>query len=383
MGVRAEESTSIVVTSPTDFFVEFSSDTDFLAETFMSPEFPSDPHLWLYDATTGELLAANDDWNGLQSHISLRLPAGLYRLRAAVCCGNPDGWYVGGGWNQQYELRFTGQPVLPDATTTTTVEPSTSTTLTTTLPEETTTTVAEVTTTTENVPSTSVFVETTTTTVVEPSTSVDLPTTTTTEVSWTTTTINATTTTVPAVAPPPRTTVVPSSSLPVTSTSTIAPGSSTSIDSTESLVPDATDVPTTDPVDAGDDPAGEDDVPLEQVNFAEQSAADIAEELAPESLELLSDDAVEQLVESIADADLTEEQADAIAVALSDAPDNVKEEFEDQVNVFGGQFDLYVPLGSVINVGQRRVVVAATATVLVMPVPTSTGSGSPSKKGKK
>lgn len=123
--------------------------------------------------------------------------------------------------------------------------------------------------------------------------------------------------------------------------------------------------------------------PADQVNFGEVTGAEIVEVLAPENLELLSDDAVKQLVENIAESDLTDEQADAIAVALSSAPDNVKEEFEDQVDIFGGQFDLYVPLGSLVNVGQRRVVVAATATVLVMPVPSSARGGDPSKKGKK
>lgn len=373
--VRADETSSVTVTAPTDFFVEFADETEFVAETFMSPGINSDPQLWLYDVLTGALVTTNDDFDGLQSRIFVVIPAGSYRLRAATCCNNPDGWWSSGGWNQSFGLSFTGQPVAPDATTTTVETTTTST--------------------TENVPSTSVFVppttlvETTTTvvettTTLEPTTTAVItttttfePTTTTTEFLWTPTTTDATTTIAPAPIPPSQTTAAPSSSLPATSTSTIAVGSTTSSSPTETSVPDATTVAPEETVPDGDE------IPVQEVNFEEQTAADIAAELAPEELELLSDDAVEQLVEGIAEADLTDEQADAIAVALSDAPDNVKEEFEDQVNVFGGQFDLYVPLGSVINVGQRRVVVAATATVLVMPVPTSTGSGNSSRKGRK
>ena len=57
--------------------------------------------------------------------------------------------------------------------------------------------------------------------------------------------------------------------------------------------------------------------------------------------------------------------------ALTNAPDAVKEEFEEQINVFGGQFDTYVPTGSAISVEARRVVVAAAAASFAMPTPTS------------
>ncbi len=50
---------------------------------------------------------------------------------------------------------------------------------------------------------------------------------------------------------------------------------------------------------------------------------------------------------------------------MSDAPDEVKEQFEEQINIYGGQFDSYVPIGSVIPVGQRRTVVAVSMGVVV------------------
>jgi hypothetical protein len=94
----------------------------------------------------------------------------------------------------------------------------------------------------------------------------------------------------------------------------------------------------------------------------------------------LTNEEVSALIDSIDDTELTDEQAEAIAVALSDAPDDVKEEFEAQVDVFSGQFDSYVPLNSVVSVGQRRVVIAATATAVVMPAAAASSSKSSERK---
>lgn len=60
---------------------------------------------------------------------------------------------------------------------------------------------------------------------------------------------------------------------------------------------------------------------------------------------------------------LDEETLQAVSEALSDAPVEVKEEFEAEVNIFSGSFDNYVPNGSKVDVGERRVLVAITATV--------------------
>lgn len=51
------------------------------------------------------------------------------------------------------------------------------------------------------------------------------------------------------------------------------------------------------------------------------------------------------------------------------APDEVKEEFEAQVNIFDGSHDDYVPVGSKVSVAERRTIVAATAVLTMMPAP--------------
>jgi hypothetical protein len=48
---------------------------------------------------------------------------------------------------------------------------------------------------------------------------------------------------------------------------------------------------------------------------------------------------------------------------LSSAPPEVKRAFENQVNIFSGEYESYVPLDSTITVGQRRVMVAIGAVM--------------------
>ena len=56
----------------------------------------------------------------------------------------------------------------------------------------------------------------------------------------------------------------------------------------------------------------------------------------------------------------------------ANASDEVKAEFEAQVDIFSGEYDNYVPLGSTITVAQRRTVVAATAVfIIMMPAPST------------
>ena len=173
-----------VITQPTDFFFSYLEPTQFLAQTYQSDILPSDPQLWLYNADTGQEIASNDDYLGLQSKIDLQLPAGNYRLRAATCCGDPNAWRDGIQWNIRYELSFNGlqsNTTTTSEVTTTTEEPTTTTTepeTTTTEPEPTTTTEPEVVTTTTEIPETTTTEVPTTTTeapYIEPETTVELP----------------------------------------------------------------------------------------------------------------------------------------------------------------------------------------------------------------
>jgi hypothetical protein len=69
---------------------------------------------------------------------------------------------------------------------------------------------------------------------------------------------------------------------------------------------------------------------------------------------------------------VTAEQAEQIVNAVQGAPEEVRESFEKEINVFDGVIDTYVPLGSSIPVGQRRVLIAVVATTMALPAaPTS------------
>lgn len=92
-----------------------------------------------------------------------------------------------------------------------------------------------------------------------------------------------------------------------------------------------------------------------------------------EQLAELSPEEVGNLLADLERAELTDEQAEQIAVALSAAPESLKLAFEAQINVFGGQFDAYVPVGSTVDVGTRRTLVAATAAATVLPGPAAVG----------
>jgi hypothetical protein len=108
---------------------------------------------------------------------------------------------------------------------------------------------------------------------------------------------------------------------------------------------------------------------LQSGSLANLSTEQIRSIFNPSVLESLTGDEVSQLIASINVSELTQEQAEALSAALSSAPDNVKAEFETQINVFNGTFDSYVPKGSTISVGQRRLIVAVTCVVFAMPAP--------------
>jgi hypothetical protein len=74
----------------------------------------------------------------------------------------------------------------------------------------------------------------------------------------------------------------------------------------------------------------------------------------------------EQATEIFATVDagaLTEEAKSDVTAAVQDAPVEVKEAFEEEIDVYGDGFDEYVPTGSEIPVGERRTLIAATAAL--------------------
>ena len=105
--------------------------------------------------------------------------------------------------------------------------------------------------------------------------------------------------------------------------------------------------------------------------LATEVTSDQATQLATSAavLESITGDQATEVFASIDTGELSGEEAAAIVEALLEAPTEVKESFEEEINVFEGGFDEYVPTDSTISVGARRVVVAATTVSFILPAP--------------
>ena len=359
-----------IITEPTDIWFDYAEPTQFVAQTYMITGYNSDPMLWLYDEQ-GNQLAANDDSFGLQSYISIEVPAGRYRLRAGICCNDPNAWRTNGGWNLQYELGFNG---VGSMQTTTTVEQTTTTTSSTTT---TSTTTSTSTTTTTTTTSTTVLPTTTSTT------STTLAPTTTTSVAPTTTSVVSTTTsTVPAVVVATTTTTSTSTtSTIVPTTTTIAPTTTEPLQELVQVDPEVTALLGA----ISMLPQSEVQAAVENI-IEEGVSSEEATALAtnPDVIESVTSEQATEIFDAVEVSDLSGEQAEQLVEAVQDAPEEVRAAFEEQINVFGGKFNKYVPIGSVINVGQRKVLIAATGVLFVAPTVSvsSSTSGSQSSDNK-
>jgi hypothetical protein len=84
-------------------------------------------------------------------------------------------------------------------------------------------------------------------------------------------------------------------------------------------------------------------------------------------LEELSKEVIQEVFAALEPEALSDEQVEAITEVLNQASDTVKSAFQEEVNIFGGVFNDYVPLGSVITVQVRRTVVAGSVVLCSVP----------------
>jgi hypothetical protein len=140
-----------------------------------------------------------------------------------------------------------------------------------------------------------------------------------------------------------------------------------------------------------------DDVSEEQVSAAVDQILD-GEVSGDQATELATSDKVlesidtEQAAEIFAEipvGDLTSEQEAELVAAVSDAPTDIKNTFEAEIDVYGGGLDEYVPVGSNLDVGGRRTLIAATTAISTIAAGAgavatsgpSSGGGSSSSRG--
>jgi hypothetical protein len=343
---------------------------------------------WVASDDGGTVKIGTDEFGVWQDQGCSATMSGELQLAAGT--QTLDGWFYenGGGtcfmlaWNIDntgwaiVEPEFFTSEPLPSATTstleTTTTEPST--------------------TTTEMPPSTT-------------TTSIYLP---------TTTAVLQTTTALPQIIssiptdPQPVAEVVVTTSIPATTT-TQEPIPETTLttfpQATSTTIP-ATTIPVLPPVSVPDASettttiytAPETDEPLTQEQFVEalsvlseattpdevqavveeilkaDLSSDQAEQLvaSAEVLTAITGEQAQQLFEQIEPTQLSESMAAVIADTMNnpDVPTEVKEAFEETLNIFGNDgFSTYVPLGSNVNVAVRRTIIAGTTILVAMPSP--------------
>jgi hypothetical protein len=97
---------------------------------------------------------------------------------------------------------------------------------------------------------------------------------------------------------------------------------------------------------------------LEEEPSQEQATA-IAS--SPAALAVLTNEQATQVFEALDVTELDNTQLEALAEAVSDAPTEVKEAFEDSVDIFSDGLDTYVPVDSKIPVSERRTLIAIAA----------------------
>jgi hypothetical protein len=98
-----------------------------------------------------------------------------------------------------------------------------------------------------------------------------------------------------------------------------------------------------------------------------EEGMEVSEELAvavaqsAEVVASLSSEEATAVFAAIEVDNLSTEEAEAIVEAVQDAPAEVREAFEKEINIFSPGFDNYVPLGSNIPVSTRRTLIAVAA----------------------
>jgi hypothetical protein len=117
------------------------------------------------------------------------------------------------------------------------------------------------------------------------------------------------------------------------------------------------------------------EIPVEELNDEElltaiesiEEGMEVSEELAvavaqsAEVVASLSSEEATAVFAAIEVDNLSTEEAQAIVEAVQDAPAEVREAFEEEINIFSPGFDNYVPLGSNIPVSTRRTLIAVAA----------------------
>jgi hypothetical protein len=109
------------------------------------------------------------------------------------------------------------------------------------------------------------------------------------------------------------------------------------------------------------------------INNGLSDAQSVSIATSGEVLESITPDQASVIFDVLPIDEITTAEATALVEAVQTAPVAIKKSFEEEIDIFdAGNIDIYVPLGSNVPVGTRRVIIAATSVVVMAaPVPVS------------
>ena len=87
-----------------------------------------------------------------------------------------------------------------------------------------------------------------------------------------------------------------------------------------------------------------------------------------EVLQTVTADQAQEIFDALELDTLSATQLDALVEAVQEAPTEVREAFEEAINIFDGAVDSYVPIGSTVPISTRRLVIAAGAMLAAVPM---------------
>jgi hypothetical protein len=102
---------------------------------------------------------------------------------------------------------------------------------------------------------------------------------------------------------------------------------------------------------------------------------------SPKVLESITPDQATEVFAALDVTSVTPEQEAQLAEALTNAPQDIKEALEQEVDIYGEGFDDYVAVGSQVDVGSRRTLIAATTAVAGVVGAAATGGPSGGSTG--
>jgi hypothetical protein len=102
---------------------------------------------------------------------------------------------------------------------------------------------------------------------------------------------------------------------------------------------------------------------------------------SPKVLESITPDQATEVFAALDVANVSPEQEAQLAEALTNAPDDIKDALEQEVDIYGEGFDDYVAVGSQVDVGSRRTLIAATTAVAGVVGAAATGGASGGSTG--